>query len=66
MKNIFILVFIILFFASCGSKTPKPNPGLIPYDAKVGVGKFDKITVDIKLDEAMGKQNICYKMFCLS
>lgn len=53
MRNVFILVVISLFLAACGSKTPKPNPGLMSYDAKIGVGKFDTITVDQKLDQAM-------------
>jgi mono/diheme cytochrome c family protein len=56
MRNIFILVVMFLSFAACGGGTPKPNPGLMPYDAKVGVGKFDKIAVDAKLDETMANR----------
>lgn len=56
MKNILTLAIIFLLVSSCGNKPPKPNPGLIPYNAKTGIGQFEKVIVDPKLDGAMAER----------
>jgi cytochrome c len=53
MTRFLVATILSLFFMACGNKNPKPVPGQISYDARIGTGNFSKVVIGENVDETM-------------